>query len=262
MRCEEAQQLITPLVDNELSHDERYCVEVHLNDCQRCMFIYRQERQLKRAIRLAGASLKAPADLKEKILPDCGVFAESGNLAGIWKSLFWPLKTNLRVAFVGATVLLMLVPLLYVTWSTNKPVALAALEIHEKIVRGAISLERSGSPQETEQLLFRSAPMEYDSSMVGLRAAGASVQHVRGRKILVTVYEGQGPSVTCYTFLGAEEDAPANAAIFFDPEKGKTFYSFSQDRINGVIQRVGEEICILVSEMPAQDLLALARSKY
>ncbi len=76
---------------------------------------------------------------------------------------------------------------------------------------------------------------------------------------LITAYEGKGIPLTCYTFLGTEEDAPATAAIFFGPEKRANFYTFSQGRINEVMQRVGERICILVSEMPLQDLIALAR---
>lgn len=65
---------------------------------------------------------------------------------------------------------------------------------------------------------------------------------------------------TIHTALGTERDAPADAAIFFDAGKEINFYTFSQGRINRVMQRVGERICILVSEMPPEELLALARS--
>jgi hypothetical protein len=103
--------------------------------------------------------------------------------------------------------------------------------------------------------------MEYDFSLLGLQAVGGFVQEVRGRKVLVTVYEGKGRPVSCFTFLGTERDAPEGAAIFFDAGKERNFYTFSQGRINGVLQRVGEKICILVSEMPLEDLAALARSR-
>jgi hypothetical protein len=103
--------------------------------------------------------------------------------------------------------------------------------------------------------------MEYDFSMLGLQAVGGFVEEVGGRKVLVTVYEGKGLTISCLTFLGAERDLPADAAIFFDAGKERKFYTFSQGRINGVLQRVGEKICILVSEMPLQDLVALAQSR-
>jgi hypothetical protein len=150
-------------------------------------------------------------------------------------------------------------------WPIEEPTALAALRTHEKIVAKAIPIQRAGNSHEIKELLFRSvgaafAPMEYDFSMAGLKAVGWLVQEVGGRKVLVTVYEGKGLLLSCYTFLGVEKDAPANAAVFFDPEKGKNFYTFSQGRINGVLQRVGERICILVSEMPLQNLITLAQS--
>ena len=112
----------------------------------------------------------------------------------------------------------------------------------------------------TNELTRQGQKMDHDFSMAGLRVAGGLVQEVRGRKVLVTVYEDKGPPLSCYTFLEEEKDAPANAAVFFDPAKGKIFYTFSEGRINGVLQRVGERICILVSEMPLEELIALARS--
>jgi len=265
MRCEETQEFITGLVDNELSHDERDYIEVHLKNCQRCLFIYEQERELKKVIRSAGAGVNAPAHLRGRILSDRRLFAEKNNLAGGWKSLFWPWKTGLRPAFVGATVLVLVVTGLYVMWPTEEPAALAVLRTHEKIVGNVIAFKRAGNSQEVKELLFRSVgaafvPMEYDFSMAGLHVAGGLVQEVGGRKVLVSVYEGEGSPVSCYTFLGEETDAPANAAVVFDPAKGKNFYTFSRGRINGVLQRVGERICILVSEMPLEELIALARS--
>jgi mycothiol system anti-sigma-R factor len=265
MNCEEARELITALVDDELSYEERYAIEIHLGDCPRCMPIYGQELELKKVLRSAGASVKAPAQLRERILSGTRIFAKRGNFAR-WKGLLWPLKADLRLAFACAIVLFLLVPVLYVLWPTGKPVALAALETHESIVGGATSLRRLGSPREVKEFLFRSvggtfAPMEYDFSVADLKAVGGLVRQVGGRNMLVTVYEGKGPPVSCYTFLGVEKDAPASARVVFDPEKEKNFYTFSQGRMNGVMRRVGERICILVSEMPLEELLALARGK-
>ena len=263
MKCGEAQELITALVDRELSYQERSSIEDHLGDCPECRFIYEQEKALKGEIRLAAANVKAPAVLRERILSDQRIFPKTVSAPA--RSSWLP-GTAIQRVFVVAVVLLLVVPLLYLMWPTEKPIALAALQTHESMVGGGTSLRRSGSPQEVKELLFgsvggRFAPMEYDFSMVGLRVVGGLVQEVGGRKVLVTVYEGKGPLVSCFTFLGTERDAPADAAIFFDAGKEKNFYTFSRGRINGVLQRVGERICILVSEMPTQELLALARIK-
>lgn len=264
MRCEEAQELITALVDNELSGEESYSIKAHFKDCRRCRFTYEQELALKREIRLAGVSVRAPADLRESILSDRRIFPERANLAKEWKRLFRPL-TALRPAFIAALLLLIIIPLLYLMWPPKQSIAQAALETHEKIVGGAIVFTRLGDQQKVEEFLLRSvegkfSPMGYDLSTIGLQAIGGLVQEFAGRKILVAIYEGKGPTLGCYTFLGTEKDTPTDATLFFDQEKGINFYTFSQGRINAVTQRVGEKICILVSEMPMQDLLTLARS--
>ncbi len=60
MRCDEAQELITGLVDNELTDAERSSIESHLKDCSRCQVLYREEQALKRGICMAGAGVSAP----------------------------------------------------------------------------------------------------------------------------------------------------------------------------------------------------------
>ena len=265
MKCEEVQEFITALVDDELSNQERSSIEVHLNGCPKCQFIYEQEKELKREIGLAGANVKAPAVLRERILSDLHIsFPKSVSVPEGQKRSFLLSKTVLRPAFVLAILLLLVLPLFYLMWPTEKSIAPAVLQTHERIVAGGISFTRARSQQEVKELLSSSvegtfAPMEYDFSILGLQAIGGFVQEIGARKVLVTVYEGKGPPISCVTFLGTERDAPADAAIFFDAGKERNFYAFSRGRINGVLQRVGERICILVSEMPLEDLRALAR---
>jgi hypothetical protein len=49
--------------------------------------------------------------------------------------------------------------------------------------------------------------------------------------------------------------------VFFDEVKNIRFYSFSQGDFHAVLHREGELICILVSKMPAADVLAMVRAK-
>jgi hypothetical protein len=59
----------------------------------------------------------------------------------------------------------------------------------------------------------------------------------------------------------ADRETFAREARFFDADKKMNFYAFSQGGMNAVLHREGDVICILVSEMSMDDLLALARSK-
>jgi len=266
MKCEETQELITALVDHELLGEERTALESHLQGCPRCRWIYEQELALKNDVRTAGANLKTPAGLREKILSDPRIFPAKAQAAKGWKRLLWPEGIVFRPAWVFALLIILLFPALFLLQPTGEAVALAALETHQKIVEGDISFARSRDERELKTRLARSvgqsfAPMGYDLSMMKLLPIGGIVHEVQGRKILVVVYEGQGHSLTCYTLLGSEMDVPDHAALFFDPEKNIDFYAFSHGEINGILHREGEVICILVSKMPMSDLLALARSK-
>lgn len=266
MNCEEAKELITALIDNELSGLERSSLEGHLKECPRCQTAYQDEMALKRDIRRAGTTLSAPAALRQRILSDQRLLPERSRKTERWAWLVWPARLASRPAFVAALLVLVIVPALYLMRPAPQPISLTALDTHDRILRGDISLIRAQSQEELRARLHRSvgerfAPMGYDLSMVNLRPVAGVVQDVKGRKILVTVYNGGGLTLTCYTFLGSEKDSPASAALFFDPEKKINFYTFSRNGVNGVLHREGSVICILVSKMPMQDLLDLARSK-
>jgi len=59
----------------------------------------------------------------------------------------------------------------------------------------------------------------------------------------------------------ADRETFAREARFFDADKKMNFYAFSQGCMNAILHREGDVICILASEMPMEELLALARSK-
>lgn len=267
MTCEEAQELITALIDNELSDSERFSTESHLQDCVRCQFAHRQEQALKRAIRMAGIGLSAPPDLTEKILSVLGMAPQRDEAPKRWQWSAWAAKLMLRPALAFALLVFLLLPTVYLSLRPKEPsIPVFALQTHKNVTEGTLPFVKEGSQERVKQQLLRSVegeftPMGYDLSMMGLQAAGGMVREVGGRKILVAVYEGEAPSLTCYTFLGTEKDAPDNAAVFFDPDKKINFYTFSHDGVNGVLHREGKLICILVSRMPVGDLLTLARSK-
>lgn len=265
MNCKEAQELITALVDDELSASELASIESHLRECVKCRFAHRQERALKTAVRTAGSAVSSPGDLREKILSGLG-------RPGKGEALNEPQgpgrlsQLAFRPALAFALLLLLLLPVVYLMRSEPAPIALSALKSHERMVAGSLSYTREENPEKLKIQLARSVdgrfgPMGYDLSMMGLRPVGGTVQEVAGRKIIVALYEGTAPSLTCYTFLGTERDVPKGAALFADPEKKINFYTFSHQGVNGVMHREGELICILVSEIPLPELLAVARSK-
>lgn len=261
MTCKEAQELITALADHELTGPERASIEEHLESCSSCQLIYGRQLALKDALHKAGAGLKAPAALREKILDDPRVFRTK-------PAVFEPLRPSrvyLWPALAVALLIALVLPVLYMMRPAAKPLSLSALEVHEKIIGGEMPFIRGGSPEEIKETLYRSvagafAPMTYDLTALKLKAVGGTVREFDGRKVLVTVYEGDGLTLTCYTFLGTETDAPSAADRLFDAVKKITFYTYARSGINAVMHREGNLICILVSTLPMPELLTLARS--
>ena len=266
MKCEEAQELITALADEELSRLERASIEAHLEDCPRCRWAYAQEQALKREIHKIGVSISVPAELKRKILTDHGVPPQELEPLRGWNKMALPFRPFFRPAFGLALLLIVLLPMIYLMQPHSQPISLAALEIQEKIMGGELSLQTAKNQNELRDWQIRSvngkfAPMGYDLLPKHFQPVGGVVQDVNGRKMLVTVFKGTGMSVTCFTFLGTEEDAPKDASVIFDHGRNINFYAFSKNGYNAVLHRIDNVICILVSKMPTEELLDLARVK-
>src|SRR5918992_4951615 len=113
MKCEEAHEIITALVDEELSHLERTSIEAHLEDCPRCRWVYEQERTLKREIHKVGVSLSTPARLKRKILNDYGIAPTELESSRGWNKVALPFRSFLRPAFALAVLLVVMLPMAY-----------------------------------------------------------------------------------------------------------------------------------------------------
>jgi mycothiol system anti-sigma-R factor len=262
MNCEEARELITALIDNEVSDLERSLIEDHLQDCSSCLRAYEQERALKKEIHRIGLSIGAPAELKRKILADHGTQPiERKSLIG-WSKIALNFCLFQRPALGLALVFIILLPVIYLLQPRSQAISLAALGIQEKIAGGEISLRKPASQNElrdwqTRAVDGRFAPMEYD--FPSFHVVGGTVEEINGRKVLVSVYAGDHNSITCFTFLGTEQDSPRDATRFFDEEKDATFYTFARNGYNAVLHREGDVICLLASKLPLNDLLAMAR---
>ncbi len=265
MQCENALELITALVDNELSLEERQVIEGHLGECGKCQLQHGQERLLKQQLKLASAAVMAPVALRARVQEDIRkLSAKTRPERSHWLQR-WLQTPALRPALAFMLLALVIAPLAYQWWPA-KNVALAALEAHETIVTGEKPFQRSNDPAALKQQLVqavgnRFAPMGYDLSGMKVYPVGGFVQKIAGREVLVTVYRGEGTDVTCFTFLGTEGDAPKQAQLMHDPGKRMNFYTFSQGGMNAVLHREGKVICIMVSKMPMAELLAMVREK-
>lgn len=265
MTCDEAQELITALVDHELLDPERSSLEGHLQECTRCRSVLEEERVLKQATHAVGMSIRAPNEFRDRILSDPRIVPEK-RPARRWQDYLWPMPHSLRPVFAAALILIVALSTFYWFQQRSTPIALAAVDTYDRFLKKELPVQRIENPKEvvaqlTHAVGGRFHPMGYDLTAMNLTPVAGLVREIQGRKILIAIYQGNGGSLFCYTLLGSEEDAPPNAARFFDTVKKITFYAFSHGEVNAVLHREGELICILVSNMPMEELLALAQSK-
>ena len=264
MECQEAEELISALVDNQLPEANRLSVERHLRECARCQKAYEWHRSLNSEIRMAGASVVAPIDLRQKIISDHRTLPiEAGS--NVSDRFIRVSQSFLRPAYVSAVILIAAVAIFFLVPVGNEAISLKALQIREKIDKGQISLQPAKNTDELHEWLGHAVgnkfgPLGYDFSPLGVKPIGGTVREVDGRQILVAVFRGNGLSITCFTFLASENDAPKEAKVFFDPDTKINFYSFSRNGIQAVLHREGNVVCVLTSNMPADKLLALVRT--
>jgi hypothetical protein len=330
MRCDEAQDLITARVDNELGADERAAIDAHLTICAECALAFEQESILKRRVRLAGLQISAPAELRrligkkslaatavkktwsgrslrgrfalpnwrrreeksatptlsKKILSEWSfrgwfpmptwrrIEEKSAALAFVkrawsgWSFQVWLALPTWRRAWISAMLVSIVALVIYTREHDESEGAFAteAFEIHAAILSGKTALLRAVNLAAMRRELAhavgdRFKPVVLDLSLMKLYPVAGFVQNIGGRDLLVTVYQGDGPAVTCFTFLGSEIDAPQGAERLYDADMRINYYSFSRGDLNSVLHQEGDVICLLVSKMAPAELLALLRGK-
>jgi len=264
MKCEQAEELISALIDDELSDPERSSIEGHLKDCPKCQRAYEWGRVLNREMRTVSASVIAPVDLRQRILSDQRTSPKESK-STLRSRLLLQFQPFLRPAYALALIAIVAVSIFFLVSAPNEPLSLKALQIREKIDKGEISLHQATNTDELHDWLGRGVggkfgPLGYDFSPLGVKPIGGTVRELDGRQILVAVFRGNGLSITCFTFLGTEEDAPKNATVFLDPGTRIRFYSFSRNGIQAVLHREGNVVCLLTSNMSSEELLSLVRS--
>src|SRR5688572_30160189 len=109
MTCDEAQELITGLIDGELRDPELGSLTMHLEGCSRCRLSLEVERSLKQAVHNSAMRLRAPSKLRDRILSDQSASSEKRRLVG-WRHYLPPMGHFARPALAAAVLLVIMLP--------------------------------------------------------------------------------------------------------------------------------------------------------
>ncbi len=265
MRCDEAQEWITASVDDQLSAEERSALGNHLADCRDCRAQLERESALKRDLRRVSESITIPPALRSRIAARVRQSQTGASVASRGFERSWFSVPRLRPAWAFALVLVIVAAIAF-QFRPGEDMASMALSTHEGILKGNETLVRVGDIGQLRRDLAlavnnRFSPIPLDLSMAKLRPVAGLVKKIGERQVLVTVYEGDGPTITCYTFLGSEADAPKDAERFRDDQMRVDFFIFSKGETSAVLHEEGEVICILVAKLAPAELLDLLRGK-
>lgn len=260
MPCQETQELITGFVDDQISVRERAELEQHLETCAACRNAVALEQRTKSRIHEAGRRLEAPRELHAALERQYG--AQPGSL---WSRVKTWSQWGLRPVPVMALVVVIAISLAFFMTNDRRAVPMETLAIHRAVISGNVDYAKAETPESVAQQLSRAvgerfAPPVYDLGQFGLHTAGGFRQELHDRDVLVTVYRGNTDTLTCHTFVGDERDIPEASQLVYDPLDGRKYFTFSDGDVNGVLQRYGDELCVLVSKLPMDELLQVARS--
>src|SRR5262249_5631585 len=242
---------IGDLLDDRLSAVERRRVESHLVDCERCRAIRDALDRVRKAVRALPPAPASDALEREIVegLRGASLRTEALRRAGV-------------AALLAAAAILAVVVLLA---SHREDLPTAAANDFEQYTRGALSLELATSdPQLLEGYFLHRAvgfpTRVFDLSMMGDRLVGGRVHSIRGERSAFFVYHGPGnTTVVCEMFRGDTTRLPAAASR--REHGGITFALYRRKGSTQVFWQEGEVACVLVSDLPPEETLALAFAK-
>jgi anti-sigma factor RsiW len=235
------------LADNRLSGADLAQARAHLEDCGRCRREFEALQHVRQMLAPRAGSDELPPVLNTALY---GLLDQEDRAAA----------ASPRSRGKGATTLL---------WQNHKPVEsdpwTTAVAQHFAAYRSAqLPLAmRSTDPARLEDFFSRHLdfhPSVYDLDKMGYQIQGGEVVRVNGRASALSAYGGPDDSrLLCEMFRGRMDELPtASRTASHD---GKEFRVYRRGALTAVYWADGDIICVLVSDIDSEALLALAFAK-
>ena len=246
---------IDDLVTGELPEGQREELERHLSSCEACQAELDALRALRGATRQLAATAAVPAGL------DADVRAA---LDGAPRVSPRPARSRGTWLAVAAAVMIAAAAAVWFQAPASEDLPGAAIRSYQLHRVGQLPLAIEAVDEEVLQGFFE-RQLEFPARVIDLRMMeyaliGGRVHELQGRPTALYTYRGpDGRIVLCQMLLGTLEELPPADETY--EERGFTFRVYRRGERTAVFWLEGQVLCILVSDMPAPELLALAREK-
>ena len=264
MDCTEIRELITALVDGELTPEEEALVEGHTRQCPRCQDIYESERRIKGYLLSIREDVTTPSYLRQRVVESLGR-KEGFNFPLLIKSRPSLIQT---AALVALLVLIAFSTAYYLGVRGEETIAAETLKTHKRLMKGDLKIDFVTSNTDELKNFFDktgSIPFNFtvqDMGAFGFRLRGGFIENVLGKRTAVVIYENKGHVISCYMLKGSEKDFPRSVFLkTTDRNRGMDFHLVRYEGYNLVMWKDKDMICIMVSELDGNYLLSLAISK-
>jgi anti-sigma factor RsiW len=250
-------ETLQDLLDGRLDAAARAQAEAHLGGCPECRRELDALRVTKEVLGRHAAPVAVPPDLASAI--SRGLDGEhAARPARRWLSP--------RPAFALGLVLLVAFSAAAILWrsrGTPIPAAIARAYVDYRDQRMPLELKTADTAEMERFFASHGVPFPthvYDLGMMGFRLVGGRVHVLDARTSALFAYEGAGGiALLCDMYIGRLEDLPA--PVETRESEGIRFDVHREDGLTMVFWEEGEVICVLVSEMPAEDVVQLAFAK-
>jgi anti-sigma factor RsiW len=249
---------IDNLVSGELPDERREELERHLSSCEACRAESDALRALRAATRKLAETPAAPTGLDAAVRSALDAAADEPPAVS---------RRGRRPAWLtAAAALAVVIAGAWWLWGPSAAsdlpgAAVASYRLHRdgQLPHALVTADEAVLEDFFERLLeFRARVI--DLRMMELTLVGGRVHELEGRPSALYAYRGpDGQVVLCQMLPGTLEELPAPDSTH--EERGFTFQVYERGDLTAVFWLEGEVLCVLVSDMPAPELLGLAREK-
>jgi anti-sigma factor RsiW len=248
------------LLDGRVHWAARAEAEAHVASCAECARELEALRRVKEAVRRAAVPA-VPADLDARLT---AALARETGVGPVRSTRRW---LSPRAALALAAVLAVAFTATVLSWRSRSAPGVSAeiARAYSEYRDQRLPLELRTADTAALERYFASHGVPfpthvYDLGMMGFQLVGGRVHLLDARDSALFVYHGaNGIALLCDMYPGLLADLPP--PVETREHDGIRFDVHQKDGLTMVFWEEGEIICVLVSEMPREDIVALAFAK-